>query len=407
MLAGGQRMLEPEDALDVRRMIRDRAAKALDAMRSEDVGAFILTKPRNVRYATGSVSQTTDGTQEIYIPTLAIVPADGTPPHVFTAYPEGVPDSIPQAHVHDPLRLEFSAGASQLVVLLKEYLGSAVEGKVGIDSWTWQTYHVLREELPKAEFVDADFVLNPVRYVKTDDEMRCLVVAQQLTDAAMYRLYEDFSPGITETELAGRFNHIMADLGVPIQHIDPFFCVTQPVSPDTEPPPFRHTNRNRPLIEGDVVLTDTGAMYMGYVSDMGTTWYCGRHTKPNQRQKDLYKRWQEIVDNTLEACKPGNTSQDLLKAGLRNWPEDAPKPWPKGLYLAHGMGLEGEEGPYVGTDLGVDVENALPLQPNVPLALEPYVYESGVGAFRHELLVYVTEDGYEIYGEPPFGLLVD
>ncbi len=407
MPSGGRKISELGDQIDANRMVKDRAEKALQAMRKANVGAFVVTKARNVRYTTGTISQTAESSQDAYIPATAIVPADGRPPHIFTAYPDGVPHHIPPGNVHDPLRLEFAPGAAQLVSLLKEHLGSKLDGKVGIDSWTWHTYHLLRKELPKTQFVDADFVLNPVRYIKTDDEMQCLVVSQQLNDAAMYRLYEDFAPGITEMELAGRFNRIMTDLGVNIQHIDPFFCAIPKDSPGNQQPPFRLTNRQRPLEEGDFVVTDTGALYMGYVSDMGTTWYCGRHTKPTPKQKDLYKKWRQIIDNTLEACKPGKTAEDALKAGLRAWPKDAPKPWPKGLYLAHGMGLEGEEQPTIGTDLGVDIENVFPLQPNVPLALEPYVYEEGVGGFRHELLVYITKEGYRVYGEWPFGSLVE
>ncbi len=405
-MLGGRRMSELTDKVDVNRMIRERAAKAQTAMKNAGVGAFLVSKPRNVRYTTGAIAQTADGSQEMYIPTLAIVPADGKPPHVFTAYPEGVPGSIPTPNIHEPLRLEFAPAASQLASLLKEYLGSALNGKIGIDSWTWHTYQLFHKEMPKTQFVDADFVLNAVRYIKTDDEMQCLVTAQELNDAAMYRVYEDFVPGVTETELGGRFNNIMAQMGVPIQHIDPFFCAIPQDSPGTEQPPFRLTNRVRPLEEGDLVLTDTGVLYMGYVSDMGTTWYCGKNTRPTQKQKDQYKRWREIIDNTLESCKPGKRSEDLLKSGLKAWPKDAPKPWPKGLYLAHGMGLEGEEQPHVGTDLGVDIENVFVLQPNVPLALEPYVYEEGVGGFRHELLIYITKDGYKVYSEWPFGPLV-
>ncbi len=407
MLPGGRRMTEYEDHIDVSRMVRERSQKAVAAMKKNSVSALVLKKTRNVRYSTGAIAQAADATHESYIPTIAIVPGDGSPSHICTAYPEGVLPSIPRDHVHRLLRVEFEAGAAQLTNLVREVLGAAFSGKIGVDKWTWATYKSLHDAFPKAQFVDANMVLDQARVVKTNDEIEALRIAQQLNDAAMYRLYEEFKPGVTETELVGRFNRLMVELGAPVQHIDPFFCSVPMDIPNTQQPRFRELTRNRMFEEGEFVLTDAGVMYMGYVSDMGTTWFCANHRTPTPKQKDLYKRWKEVIDGALESCKPGKRSQDMLATALKNWPKGSPPPWPKGLYLAHGMGLEGVEPPYVGTDLGVDIENEWVFQPNVPMALEPYVYQEGVGGFRHELLVYITETGYKVYSEWPFGPLVD
>ncbi|HJQ84212.1 MAG TPA: M24 family metallopeptidase, partial [Candidatus Binatia bacterium] len=80
---------------------------------------------------------------------------------------------------------------------------------------------------------------------------------------------------------------------------------------------------------------------------------------------------------------------------------DRPPPWPVPLYLAHGIGLGGVEPPFVGTDLGLDVEERTMLVAGMVLVIEPYVWEEGAGGYRAEQTIAITATGYERLSAAP------
>jgi Xaa-Pro aminopeptidase len=51
--------------------------------------------------------------------------------------------------------------------------------------------------------------------------------------------------------------------------------------------------------------------------------------------------------------------------------------------------------PLVGTDLGIEFDDALALAAGMVLVFEPVVWDDGHAGFRAEEIVAVTDDGYE------------
>jgi Xaa-Pro aminopeptidase len=51
--------------------------------------------------------------------------------------------------------------------------------------------------------------------------------------------------------------------------------------------------------------------------------------------------------------------------------------------------------PLVGTDLGIEFDDALVLAPGMVLVFEPVAWDDGHAGFRAEEIVAVTDDGYE------------
>jgi len=59
------------------------------------------------------------------------------------------------------------------------------------------------------------------------------------------------------------------------------------------------------------------------------------------------------------------------------------------------MGLEGHEAPFL--DIGDDTV----LRPGMVLSVEPGLYVSGLGGFRHSDTILIKEDGAEILNKYP------
>jgi Xaa-Pro aminopeptidase len=89
--------------------------------------------------------------------------------------------------------------------------------------------------------------------------------------------------------------------------------------------------------------------------------------------------------------KPGATAADLVEAARL---DDGRLPWLSYFYLAHGLGTDSAEMPFVGTDLGAEFDAALVLQPGMVLVFEPVIWIDGNAGHRSEEIVAVTTDGY-------------
>ena len=73
--------------------------------------------------------------------------------------------------------------------------------------------------------------------------------------------------------------------------------------------------------------------------------------------------------------------------------------------LGHGCGCDSGEAPFIGSDLGIAYDDTVELAPGMVFVLEPVVWRDGVGGYRSEEIVAVTDDGFEkltTYGYTPF-----
>jgi len=146
-----------------------------------------------------------------------------------------------------------------------------------------------------------------------------------------------------------------------------------------------------PFAEGDLVWVDNGIAYEGYQSDYGHTWVIGRD--PDERQRSQCRRWRDLVSAVLEVTKPGATARDLTRAAEEL---HGGRPWLPHFYLAHGIGTDSAETPFIGTDLGDDFDETVVLAPGMLMVLEPVIWENGRGGFRAEEIVAVTDAGYDV-----------
>jgi Xaa-Pro dipeptidase len=207
-------------------------------------------------------------------------------------------------------------------------------------------------------------------------------------------------PGALTTELSGAFLRAVAELGATANTVDPVFQVMPAAVADgpfsiTGEPVFPIPTGADELQLGDVLWIDTGINLHGYASDFGSTWTIGR--EPNHRQRDQFTRWRTSVDRALAQVKPGATATDLVEAAKR---DDGLRPWLSYFYLAHGIGTDSAEMPFVGTTLGPEFDASIRLMPGMVLVFEPVVWDDGHAGHRSEEIVAVTTDGYVRLSEP-------
>jgi len=113
-------------------------------------------------------------------------------------------------------------------------------------------------------------------------------------------------------------------------------------------------------------------------------------------QQDAYVKAREWIDASIQAIKPGVTTDQVAKL----WPKAQDFGFPDelsafGLQFGHGLGLALHERPIISRS--VSLENPMEIKTGMVFALETYCPASdGYSAARIEEEVVVTDKGCEV-----------
>ena len=406
--------------VDLGRMGVERLARLREQMWAQGVDGAVLMHGPHVTYATGHVPEAVDASHANHRRAVAIVSATDGPARVHAHDP--VSDAVSAcAEAGGPLWPELDDGAAAVGAAVAEVLGDVAGRRVAVDGVTGAM--VRAGVLGAAELVDASRVLGPARVVKTTDELACIDQAQRQTERAMESARAACVPGAARSEVAGAFLAALREddtsgegdpgaegdtcgqgdasgAGADYRNgIDPIF---QPMPLRRDAAPRTSTGHvafptgvdNPVFAEGDLVWVDAGVAWHGYMSDFGCTWVPGR--APTAAERSLFDRWMAVLEASLAAVRPGATLGDVGRAARAVEPGETP--WLPQFYLAHGTGLESAEMPMIGTDLGQAFDDGYELKAGMVLVFEPVIWSDGVGGYRAEEIVAVTDDGWRRLG---------
>jgi Xaa-Pro dipeptidase len=145
---------------------------------------------------------------------------------------------------------------------------------------------------------------------------------------------------------------------------------------------------------GDVLVTETAAPVWGYHAELERAMIIG---PPTDEMRRLFDHMLAAQQTAFAALRPGVTCADVDNAVLGYFEANDLLPlWQQ--HTGHAIGLRNHEAPFL------DVGDHTPVEPGMVFTIEPGVYSSGVGGFRHSDTVVVTEDGIEILTDYPSDL---
>jgi Xaa-Pro aminopeptidase len=385
------------EPLDLVRLRRQRFERLQGEMARAEVEVCVLAGTSAVTYAAGLLDAPVDAATAAWYRPIVVAVAGADHPYVFAPDPSVLPPELPADHIHPGLWAFGSAGAETLLTAAAEVAGDAVH-RIALDEWSG--------DLPSGPgaptVVDAAPVLAAARLVKTVDEVECLRRAQRINELAIADIEPLVLPGVRQSELTGRFFARALALGADGWALDPIWQVMP--APGAPAPATVHgdlafplASSDRILRRGDLVWVDTGLVHHGYVSDFGRTWLVDPAPRPSPALLDSYHRWRAILEAVLAVVGPGATGADLVAAACRA--NGGRRPWPAHFYLAHGIGLDSAEAPLIGTDRGPAADDAVVLVPGTVIVLEPETWTPGVGGYRGEEMLVVTDDGYRLLSD--------
>ncbi|KAA0107528.1 Xaa-Pro peptidase family protein [Mycolicibacterium sp. P1-5] len=353
---------------------RDRAIAQMDA---HDLDVLVLGRQANVRYISGAPQLWVVGTRP-FGPICEFVRATGEI-HLNSTWDEGIPEEIPHENLYG-----FAWNPMTLVEMLKSIKGADTARRVGTDALTPTFAKLLPMAFPNAELIDAEQAMQAARRIKTPHEVQALRHALAIAEKGLAAGVAALHPGITESALTAAVLEAEAAGGVSTPATQDAAWVT------SKQHPWRRTDGDGRVREGDLVALSAGVLADGYVAEVARTLSVG---EPSDAVRALYGRRDTLWDSLVEACRPGMATSALLDA-YGHAGEELPV-----MPVAHGLGL-GFDPPVVSPQLRATADAEV-LEPGMVLAVTAHVWEQSVGSVITRDAVLITTDGCEVLTSSP------
>ena len=212
----------------------------------------------------------------------------------------------------DDVRSEFFNATPTIVAQIRA-LGLA-NGRIGIAGLKgvarapdgvvpYGAYMALVEHLPEATLVDATFLLDEARFVKSEEEIGMFRQAASLVEAALDVLETEARPGVPECVVYGRMMGALLERGSEPNSLM-LWAAGAPL-----PPAVATIASRRPLGSDDVIMVELDASVAGYRGHGALTTWLG---EPDAIDRAMAELQFEAVQRCLAAMRPGAPMATLV-----------------------------------------------------------------------------------------------
>ena len=252
---------------------------------------------------------------------------------------------------------------------------------------------LVKERYPMHQYGRTAPILNALRMVKSDEEIKITQQACNITAKAFRRCLETVKPGMYEYEVQAEIEYIFKRNNATGHAYAPIIAGGKNAC-------CLHYSKNQSLLhDGDLLLFDIGCEYRNYSSDLSRTIPVNGTFNP--RQRDCYNAVLRVMKEITQLYRPGHCineinetthrlmEKEMIQLGLFTEEDvqrqDPEKPLER-KYLMHGMSH------HIGLDVHDSIDKFKPFAPGMILTCEPgiYIREEGIG-IRIENDLLITE----------------
>jgi Xaa-Pro aminopeptidase len=244
----------------------------------------------------------------------------------------------------------------------------------------------LRAAFADSEMIDALFVLERLRAVKSSDELAQLKIASEAVIESMMAVIAKHGPGATKRELTEALRREETNRGLTFE-----YCLITAGTSLNRAPSEQRWDR------GDILSLDSGGNYHGYIGDLCRMAIQG---EPDAELEEMLGEIETIQRAAMKPIRAGLMGAEVYAAAdplVR-----ASKQHNHMHFLAHGMGLVSHEAPRLTASGPVpyDAYDATrPLETGMVVSVETTLAHPKRGFIKLEDTVVVTDEGFDIYGE--------
>lgn len=341
--------------------------------RKQQIGALLISDPANIKYLTGF-----SGVSSRQREAFALVTANNA---YLLTYPVNLQVNLSKKTLYQILLITSNQKLNQhlLKILGQEKINSLGFEK---DNLTVGEYDLWSEKV-KVNWVPTLGIIENLRIIKTEEEIKKINNAALLTDKAFAFIRSKVKYGVSEKYLAFELEFFIKKNGGELAFPPIVAFNFHSALPHHQP-------SNLKLKNNSLILIDLGAKVEGYCADMTRVLFYG---VPDNRQTKIYETVLSAQKLALSQLKLGlptsqsdQTARDVIKR--EGFPE-----YPHGL--GHGVGLDIHEAPR----LRLDSQEIL--LENMVVTVEPGIYLEGFCGIRIEDLVLLKKSGLDILSKSP------
>lgn len=246
------------------------------------------------------------------------------------------------------------------------------------DHITYTQYEWLKNHV-KAELLPVSDIVENIRLIKDEEEIRMLKKAAVIADEAFLHVTKQIKSGMTEREIRDELEFFMRKQGADGSSFDIIVASGWRSA-------LPHGVASEKKIEkGELVTMDFGAYYQGYCSDITRTVAIG---EPSPQLKEIYDIVYDAQIQAVNTIGPNMTGKEADEIARQVIEEKGFGSY-FGHSLGHGLGMEVHERPRLSKN-----EKTV-LQPGMVVTVEPGIYVPDVGGTRIEDDIVITENGNE------------
>ncbi len=375
--------LEPE-------WYRRKIGQVQQKMRERKLNALLLLDATNIIYTLGYFHLSTER------PLAALIPESGDP---VMFVPGLEVDQVKTWWVKDyESYFDYPGPVNRVRWIFERVAKRGLEkGRIGIEEPRPSRMHQMSLGAPKAEIVVAGDIVDDLRLVKDEDEIRIMRRAMIYADFKVQagRDFVQRNGSVTEDEIlkvsadavADRMSKELNDVvGV---GIDPPFGGLVPFGKRSA---FPHAVPSKDRLKtGDALILSFGAQLGGYNVECEPSFCVG---KPNDYAKRLFDAMLAAHDTGVENLKEGAVAEEVDKKSLDQIRKSGFEKFLKHR-TGHGIDLDRHEAPWIAEG------DKTVLQQGMTFSCEPGVYDPEWGGFRHSDTVVVRKDKGEVLNSYP------
>ncbi len=199
----------------------------------------------------------------------------------------------------------------RLVELIKERNWDKLNIGVEMDShyYTAYSHQKLLNGLPNAKIKDCERLVNWARLVKSDDEIKYMKIASQITQLGMKTAFNEINPGVRQCDAVAKIYSTL--ISGTKEHGGDYSSIV-PLIPTGKGTSASHLSwTDDKFVEGEASIIEISGVYKKYHCPMARTVLLG---KPDQKKIDTMKRTREALQAGIDVTKPGNTANDVAQA---------------------------------------------------------------------------------------------
>jgi len=248
-------------------------------------------------------------------------------------------------------------------------------------------YETIKKGLPNAKLKDAERLVNWVRVVKSNAEIKLMQSAARIVESGMKTAFNSINPGVRQCDAVAEIQKALLNGTKEFGGDYPSIATLLPTGKGTSASHLTHTDEK--FVSGEATIIEIAGAYKRYHCPMARTVLLG---KKDQKKIDTMKATNEALDAGISATKPGNTIDDV-----------AQKFW--GVLDKYKIKKDSRTGYSIGIgyppDWGEQTFNILKgdktiLQPNVTFHMIAVMQFGDWGVEASEA-VRVTENGSELF----------